>query len=403
MLKEFIGITSPKTKSLKLLYSLIRKLGPVRINTLSELTGYKHSTCARLLDELVQEGLIYDSGIGESSGGRKPLMYVIHPHKNYVIGVELTSLYTTILLLNLNLEIVGIEKLKMSSECTGEYTLDYITSCIDSLLAKHQIAKEQLLGIGIGVIDPIDREQGTFKNPHLFTAGGWENLNIIEYLQKKNEILVLLDNGINLAALAEYRKNHWKETDNLTFVSNDLGIRYGAIFQGRMVSYKNDIDDAFGHMTVDIHGRRCTCGSFGCLQAYSSIPAIRDEVVRKIKRGKYSILQERVTDSGEIDFHHILEAIEEKDPLCLEVVQDAAYYYGVGLSNLILLLRPDVVICGGALIPKPLFFDVVSQTAQKRLRHNTQIQTRIIKSTTAYEIVAQGAGCMILDYFTEEY
>ncbi|MEB2298997.1 ROK family protein [Lysinibacillus xylanilyticus] len=402
MLKQFEGLTSPKTKSLKLLYSLVRKLGPVRINTLTELTGYKHVTCARLLDELVQEGLIYDSGTGESSGGRKPLMYVINPDKYCLIGVEITSLYTTVLLLDLKLNIIDVAKLKMEVQCTGEYTLNFVTRCVNELLAKHNTPKDKLLGIGVGVIDSIDEESGAIINSHLFPAGGWEHLNIVDFLQQQNDTHVFLDNGTNLAALAEYRNHYWNKTDNLIFVSSDMGIRCGTILQGRLVSNKNEMADAFGHVIVDVHGRLCSCGAYGCLQAYSSLPAIRNEVVRQLKRGHFSSLQEKVDDVEDIDFHHILNALEQEDPLCLEVVRDAAYYFGIGLSNLIFLMRPDIVICGGTLVPKPLFYEVASETAQNRLMHYPNSNVQIIKSTTAYNIVAQGAGCMVLDYFTEE-
>jgi len=402
MLKQFEGLTSPKTKSLKLLYSLVRKLGPVRINTLTELTGYKHVTCARLLDELVQEGLIYDSGTGESSGGRKPLMYVIHPDKYCLIGVEITSLYTTVLLLDLKLNIIDVKKLKMEIHCTGEYTLNFVTRCVNELLDKHNIPKDKLLGIGVGVLDSIDKESGAIINSHLFPAGGWDHLNIVDYLQQQNATHVFLDNGTNLAALAEYRNNYWNKTDNLIFASSDMGIRCGTILQGRLVSNKNEMADALGHVIVDVHGRLCSCGSYGCLQAYSSLPAIRNEIVHRLKRGNFSTLQEKVNDVEDIDFHHILNALEQEDPLCLEVVKDAAYYFGIGLSNLVFLMRPDIVICGGTLVPKPLFYEVASETAQNRLMHYPNSNVQIFKSTTAYNIVAQGAGCMVLDYFTEE-
>ncbi|WP_018758727.1 ROK family protein [Paenibacillus terrigena] len=400
MLTEFVGVTSPKMKSLKLLYSLIRKLGAVRINILSEMTGYKHTTCARLLDELAQVGLVQDSGLGESSGGRKPLMYEINPNAHYLIGVEVTNLYTTVLLLNLSLDILGSKKLKMNEQYTGEYTLNYVTECIDLLLAEHHIHRDKLLGIGVGVLDPIDPERGAIHH-HSFKAEGWD-LNIVEYLTKQNNTLVLLDNGTNLAALAEYRKNHWKDKDSLVFVSSDMGIRCGVIQNGRMVSHKNGMEDAFGHIIVDIHGQRCSCGSYGCLQAYSSLPAIRNEVIRQMKRGKYSSLQEQVADVEEIDFHHILDTLEQEDPLCLEVIKEAAYYFGIGLTNLIFLLHPDVVVCGGTLVPKPLFYEVASDAALKRMAYYPNSHIEITKATTDYNSVAQGAGCMILDYFTEE-
>ncbi|MEH7331713.1 ROK family transcriptional regulator [Neobacillus drentensis] len=403
MLNQFVGLSSQKEKSLKHLYSLVRKLGPVRIKTLTELTGYKHATCVRLLDDLVKAGLVKDNGLGKSSGGRKPLMYVIDPDAFYLIGVEITNLYTTVLLLNLDLRIVSGEKLKMDTHCTGEYTLDFVSRTVEELLDQHNIPKGKLLGIGVGVLDPIDQEQGVILNPHLFPAGGWDQLNIIDYLHKKNQTLVLLENGTNLAALAEYRTHYWKETDNLVFVSSDMGIRCSMILHSRLVTNQKEMADAFGHMIVDLHGQRCSCGSYGCLQAYSSLPAIRNEVIQRLKRGQNSFLKEKFIDVEDINFFHILEALEQEDSLCLEVVKEAAYYFGIGLSNLIYLLRPDIVICGGTLVPKPLFFEVASDIAQKRMMHYPNSPVQIIKSTTAYNIVAQGAGCMVLDHFTEEF
>ncbi|ASR47423.1 ROK family protein [Paenibacillus kribbensis] len=401
MLNKFEDLSSPKAKNLKLLYSLVRKLGPVTINTLTEHTGFKHVTCGRLLEELVEEGLIYDSGIGKSSGGRKPLAYVIKPDSYYLVGVELTSLYTTILLLDLKLNIISVEKLKMTSECTGEFTLNYIAACVDNLLDQNHIPKENLLGIGIGVLDSFNPDMGAISHPQHFPADGWD-LNIVDYLKNKTDIPVFLENGTNLAALAEYRMNYWKETDNLVFVSSDIGIRCGTISQGRLVSSKRETEDTFGHIIIDIHGRRCSCGSYGCLQAYSSLPAIREELIRLIKRGKPSMLSCEVNDVEDIDLFHILHALEQNDELCLAVVEDAAYYFGIGLSNLIFLLRPEIVVFGGTLVPKPRFFDVAAKTAQDRVSFHPNSNVEIIKSTAAYNIVAQGAGCMVLDYFTEE-
>lgn len=402
MLRQFVGVHSPKLKSLKLLYSLIRKLGPIKVSTLTELTGYKHTTCVRLLDELVQAGLIIDSGLGVSSGGRRPVMYVVNPTSNYIIGVEITNLYTTVLLLDLHLNILETKKLKMDQGSTGEFTLNFVTNCVDQLLVQNDIGREKLLGIGIGLLDPIDSEKGTIINSDSFIAGGWEELNIINYLEKTNQCPVFINNGTNLAALAEYRLKYGKETDNIIFVSSDMSIRCGVVQQGRLLSHKNEMDDAFGHMIIDVHGQRCSCGSYGCLQAYSSLPAIREEVIKRIKRGESSYLQDCVEDIEDISLHQILDALEQEERLSLEVLKDAAYYFGIGLANLIFLLRPDIVICGGTLVPKPFFFDIASDIARSRMKHYPNSPIQIVKSTTAYNIVAQGAGCMVIDFYTEE-
>ncbi|MFM1654212.1 ROK family protein [Brevibacillus sp. B_LB10_24] len=401
MLRQFIGVMSPKLKSLKLLYSLIRKLGPVRINKLVEITGYKHTTCARLLDELVQAGIICDSGLGESSGGRKPLMYVIKQDAYYLIGVEISSLFTTVTLLDLNLNLLEVKTLRMNSHSTAEATLEFICEHIQRMLETYQITNEKLLGIGVGAIGLINPEHGSIIHRHLPSSQGWADTNISQYIQHRFNTLVLMGSGISLAALGEFRKNRQEDIETLVFTSAGLEIRCGIVSQGQIVSSKNKMEDSFGHITVDVHGRKCSCGSYGCLQTYSSLPAIRDEVIRRIKRGYPSLLEEMVPNIEDVEFHHILNALEQNDPLTYEVIREAAYYFGIGLSNVLYLISPDIVIFGGPFSSNLVFREIVSETVHKRTGHYPDSNVKILQSVSGHHAVAVGAGCMILDYFVE--
>lgn len=88
-----------------MLYRLILNHGPVRAEELSSLASMKPATCARLLDELSKSQLISTSELGESTGGRKPILYSINSDDGYVVGIEMSDLYSTIMLLNLKLDI----------------------------------------------------------------------------------------------------------------------------------------------------------------------------------------------------------------------------------------------------------------------------------------------------------
>ncbi|WP_257346726.1 ROK family transcriptional regulator [Pseudalkalibacillus decolorationis] len=396
MLKQFVGLISPKMKSLKRIYGLIRKNGAVSTNTLIELTGYKPATCARLIEELVQSGVIYNCGLGESSGGRKPLMYAIEPNANYLIGIDISRSFTTVVLLDLKLNILSVNKLEMQSFCTADYTLEYICNRIHEMLHKHNLPLQKVLGIGVGVFGPLDRESGMI----LEMENGWGNINIVEYLKKHFDTLILLDNGANLAALGEYRRRYWKDIDNLAYTLCGTGIRSGFVLKGEVVDSKMNMDSSLGHIIVDIHGPKCSCGSYGCLETFSSVSAIRKEIIRQMKRGKTSVIQDIVNDPEEIRFDHILKALDDRDSLCSSVVQEAAFYYGIGLSNLVYLMRPDVVVVGGALGPKPIFFETAMETAKQRIQYYPNYQVEF-KAASDYNAVAVGAGSLIFDYFIE--
>ncbi|MEI4831361.1 ROK family protein [Bacillus sp. FJAT-53711] len=401
MLQQFVGLVSPKMKNLKHLYGLIHKTGPVDKNTLMKLTSYRSATCARLIEELLQAELIYESGLGKSSGGRKPSMYTINPAISYVVGVDISSTYTTVLLLDLNLNIVDSATLEMTWQITAEYTLQFIIENIEQMLTEHDVQHNQLLGIGVGAIGPLDREKGIILTPKTYISDGWENVNIVRPLKQHFNTLVLLDNGANLAALGEYQNDYMKEVNNLIFTIPGIGIRCGIISNGEIVRGKIDVEGSFGHIPVDIHGRQCWCGSFGCLVAYSSIPSVRKEIIDRIKRGNKSIIQQMVDKLDDVQFNHILNALEKNDALCEDVIREAAFYYGIALATLTHLLYPDVVVIGGTLGTNQLFYEVASETALQRVRNFSDYPVQFVQPSLKYDTVAIGAGSMIFNYFVE--
>ncbi|KMY49690.1 ROK family protein [Peribacillus loiseleuriae] len=401
MLKQFTGLMSPRMKGLKSIYQLIRKFGPVDKNQLVELSGYKQSTCARLIEELLQANLIYESGLGESSGGRRPSMYVIKPDTYYLIGVDIAGAFTRVILLDLNLTILEVAKLEMSDQYTPDDVLEFIYQKIEQMMRDHHVQTEKLLGIGVGSFGQLDRAKGIILSPERFMSDEWINVNITELLQRRFNTLVILDNGANLAALGEYRSKYWKKVDSLVYTMSGIGIRCGIVSEEKLVGGKVDLEGSFGHIIVDIHGRKCSCGSYGCLNVYCTLPYVQEELIRQLKRGKESIIRDMIINIEDIRLDHILDALDQNDPLCCSIIQDAAYFYGIGLSNLIYLVRPDVVIIGGALASHPIFYEMATKTAKQRVQYYPEFEVEFCTPSTGYNVVAVGAGCMILDYYVE--
>jgi predicted NBD/HSP70 family sugar kinase len=97
---------------------------------------------------------------------------------------------------------------------------------------------------------------------------------------------VIIDNGANMAALAEYIYGEGKGSDNLAYINCGMGIRTGSISSGTVVRTINGTEDAFGHMVIDVDGELCSCGNYGCVECYSSIPAIVGKFARELKKGR---------------------------------------------------------------------------------------------------------------------
>ncbi|WP_257347398.1 ROK family transcriptional regulator [Pseudalkalibacillus decolorationis] len=403
MIKQFIETLSQKNKSLKHLYSLIREHGPVSKSELIERTGLKQTTCTRLIDELIEKQLIVESGLGESSGGRKPLIYQINPDYYYLFGVDISRTHTKVLLMDLNLDIKEEALFSMNEESTPEVTINFIENEIINMLHTHQLNTSRILGIGIGAIGPLDRENGKILNPIDFPTKGWNNVPIGKILSEKFDTKVLLDSGVNTAVVAEYKKGLDKEVHNIIYCLSGIGIRVGILNDGHLVHGPADNLGLFGqgHMVVNIHGRKCVCGSYGCMHAYSTIPAIKEEVIHSLKRGHDSVLQEKLNDVGQVTFSDICWAVQENDALCSHIVKDAAYYTGVGLSNIINILQPQLVILNGPIHTQmDLFYEVTKDIALKR---TTTIypgyDVQFSRGELGENAAAIGAGSMVFDYY----
>ena len=145
--------------------------------------------------------------------------------------------------------------------------------------------------------------------------------------------------------------------------------------RGHIVRSINNMGNSFAHMTIDMDGRKCMCGNYGCLDCYASARAIMQQVTQKIKAGVPTVL------SGEIDtlsLSKIVQAARQGDLLAMSELKYAASALGVGLANYIRLVAPDTVILMGLIVSQmPEYGELAIQAAKNRLYSETQLSETI--------------------------
>lgn len=392
-----------QNERIKEIYRFIRKNKVVEITEIKNHLTMAHATAVRVVDSMLEETLIIEAGEGESSGGRKPITYSINPVKKYIIGIELSNLYTTILLMDLNLDILSERKLKMSEDLSREELIEFIVSSEQELIKNQDVLLKDLLGIGIGILVDVDHTVIKTNKYEFKDFKQWDLIEMKQILTSKLGCLVMIGSATNLAALVEYRKNYWKNKANVIFVSSDLLIRSSLILNGSLLYKENEMTESFGHTVVNPSGKKCSCGLYGCLNTESSLPSIHKEVINKLKLGYKSSITESIDNIDAISYYHILEGIEEKDQLCLDVLENAIYYFGIALTNLALQFSPETIILGGTLSARSFFFDKVKEIVENRLQNFSYINCEIKSASESFNTVSQGAGCMILDMTTGEH
>lgn len=346
------------------IFDILQKKGPITKGQLLLMTNMKLTTLNRIMQPLEDYKLIIETDIGESTGGRKPVLYDVNPRNYYIVGIDISRTYTRIVVTNLKMNVLYEFQFSMTQYCTPERTVETISEALNNSLKELSIGRDMLIGIGIGAVGPLDRKLGIIINPKNFEAPGWSCVPIKEMLEREFNLPVVVDNGANTAVLAEFLYGNGKGFNNIAYFNCGIGIRTGVISAGHIVRTINDAEDAFGHMGIDIDGELCGCGNYGCVECYASIHSIVKKFISSLKKGRFSKVLKQLE---QIDFVDICIAAQENDELAREVITEGAVAFGAGLANYINLLSPQFVILSGPLIKNSdIFYRVSTETALKR-------------------------------------
>jgi glucokinase len=204
----------------------------------------------------------------------------------------------------------------------------------------------EVVGAGVGCPGPVDRKAGRVVDAFNL---GWDDFPLRDRLAEVLGLPVYLDNDANCAAYGEWWQGAGRPFRSLVGVTLGTGIGGGLVMDGRVVRGASGTAGELGHMTIAFQGRRCACGSYGCLEAYASGPNIAARAREAMEAGTPSILMDLVEgDLDRITALTVYEALVQGDEHAREVMLETAKILGAGIANVVNLLNPEaVVIVGG--------------------------------------------------------
>jgi glucokinase len=248
----------------------------------------------------------------------------------------------------------GSAHLAMRSEAThaergAEAVVDRIVTLIEQVIAdtvdQTGANRNDFIGVGMGAPGPLDRERGmVVVAPNL----GWHNFPLRDAVAERVRLPTTLDNDANCATVGEWWCGAARGGRNVVGVTIGTGIGGGLIVDGQLFHGSSDVAGEIGHTTIDITGRYCRCGNYGCLEAYASGPAIALRAREALERDEVSALRRMVEgDLDRLTAATVYAAANEGDALAREIVRDTATFLGAGIANLLNIFNPDVVVVAG--------------------------------------------------------
>lgn len=385
--------SSPKSA----IYNQIEEQGiRSKADLLATLT-LTNSTLTRLLDEMVQEGLLVTSGLGPSSGGRRPILYEINPTYGYFFGLELSRRSSSLGFFDMKMNPKSFTRWRMDEAMTPQQLIEHVAANIRSILKDHKLDLHQVVGIGIGAVGPLDRETGTILQPLNFPASGWTNVPICTMLTEKTGIPAVLENGANAALIGE----HWALRENniqhMLYVHAGVGLRSAMMSYGQIVHGSIDMEGSIGQMIIQMDGPRLQdYGNYGALEAFVSVQALEKQARAHAKLGFGGLLESYTANPERINYDMLLQALTQDDPYVTELFLKSAAYYGIGLANLINVFHPERIILGGALVNafEP-FYQAAIQTALKNTYYYPNYRPSFSKGELREDAVATGAALVV--------
>jgi len=260
----------------------------------------------------------------------------------YVIGVDIggTTIKFGLFLDNGDL----IEKFAIPTDTSndGEKLLPDTANAIINKLTERGIAKDDVLGVGLGIPGPVN-EDGIV----LFGANiGWENpVPVKAILTDLLDMKVNVTNDANIAALGEIWLGAAKGTKSAVMYTLGTGVGGGIVIDGKVINGAHGAGGEIGHLTaIPIDGPQCGCGKRGCLETVASATGIVRVAKEALELTEFNSTLHEVEN---LEAKDIFDAARTGDVLAKELVDQVGFYLGLSAANLAVSVDPEKIIFGG--------------------------------------------------------
>jgi glucokinase len=224
-----------------------------------------------------------------------------------------------------------------------------------------------VIGVGLSSPGPLDTDKGiTIDLP---TIKGMINFPIRAALESKLKRRVYLENDGIAAAVGEWKHGAGKGLKSIVYVTVSTGIGGGVIVDGNVVRGRMGMAGHVGHMAIYPDGLRCSCGNAGCWEVYAAGPAFAARASKAL--GKTV----QPTD--------VFAMARQGNAVAQSQVNEEARLLGIGITSLLHLFSPELVIVGGGLS---------NAMAQLQPGINSYIQANAIGSFKDVPVVTAALG-----------
>ncbi len=294
----------------------------------------------------------------------------------YYIGIDLGGTNIKAGVVSENFEIIAKTSIKTNCPRPSEEIMDDMAKV--SLMAVEQagLTMNDIEWVGIGTPGIANSSTGIVE----YSCNlDFHDVPMAEYLSKKLDKPVFVDNDANAAAYGEFVAGAAKGANNAVAVTLGTGVGGGIIIDGKIYSGSNFAGAELGHEVIVVDGAQCSCGRKGCFEAYSSASGLIRMTKEAMEEDKDSIMWPMSEEDGHVSGRLAFNAMRKGDASAKKVVDKYIKHLAAGVTNIINTFQPDILCLGGGVCNEgdplilPLKELVKSEVYSKNSKKNTEI------------------------------
>lgn len=261
--------------------------------------------------------------------------------------------------------------------------------------------KYKIKGIGIGSPGVISIKKGTVENPP--NLPGWGKVHLGKIIEKATGLEVAVENDANAAAIGEMIFGAGKPFESFIMVTLGTGVGGGLIIDKKLFRGETGGAGEIGHISIDINGKKCNCGSVGCIEAYSGINYLIEDVRDSLGFAKNSKIYEILdNDLDKLTPKVISEAAIKGDEFSINVIEQLSKRLGYAFASVCNLLDVSTLIIGGGIsgFGKSLI-QGIENSIKERVVKSLSGRIKVIPAKLKNDAGIQGASALVF-YMTNK-
>jgi N-acetylglucosamine repressor len=365
-----------------LVLNLVREREGLSRAALARISGLSPSTVTAITASLLADGYLLEdeppvAAATPNAIGRPATILRVDPTAGHVIGIKVASESLTATVTDLAATPLGIATVPRSRETDPVAVGDLFEAATDGALRAAGVARERLVGIGIGVPGVVDPESGRVADSPLLE---WAHIDLIGLLEERLALPVLLDNDVNTLTIAEQLFGAGRGVPHFLVVTIGRGIGMGVVVNGLVHRGSRGGAGEIGHVQVAPSGPDCWCGRRGCLEALSAEPAVIREILAAT---------DRLVQPADV------AALADREPEVAAILERAGRHVGRAIATIAMVLDPARIVVSGEGVRLGDRY-IHALRAELAEREQKEVPTEVVIEPWGDEAWARGAATLVL-------